>query len=85
MHVVVFPHAQAEIGTLRPGEKGIHDPRFYTWENTGSIQFSIYRCRKTGVEQFRPQDSGLIYQAAVANEPGHRRARSDTPVILYGT
>lgn len=67
----------------RPDEQGIHDPRFYTWENTGSIDFSIYRCSKTGIAQFRPQDpSGIHHPSATAGEAS-RRSRAGTPSIEY--
>ncbi|EKM51953.1 uncharacterized protein PHACADRAFT_262379 [Phanerochaete carnosa HHB-10118-sp] len=60
-------------------EKGIHDPWSFTWENTGSIGFSIYRCRSTGIEQFRPQDPALVSYTA-----RYGKARAATPAVLTG-
>ncbi|GJE88363.1 hypothetical protein PsYK624_044460 [Phanerochaete sordida] len=60
-------------------EQGIRDPRCYTWENTGSIEFAVFRCRPTGLQQFRPQDP-----AAVAAAAPHGIVRAPTPALATG-
>lgn len=34
-------------------ERQLHDPRYYSWENVGTLDFNVYRCQKTGLERFR--------------------------------
>lgn len=65
-----------------PDDKGFQDLSYYTWDNTGSIDFSIYRCSKTRIEQFRPQDTGSVYgEASIGTPASEGRARSSTPSI----
>lgn len=79
--MVVYSVLRIPTGALSseyPDEKGIHNPQFFSWENTGSMEFSICRCRQTSIEQFRPQDPTLVSQTT-----RNGQARAGTPSILY--